>query len=152
MNMLIQYSWGYIHPVILSLTIICSAMPSMPACSYRVNLSQVASGGILLTNTSNQPININMFTQNMYKRCMNFWEVFTINSRENIGDIDGHVNLAMLFQNYLTFKIKSLCWKKCHGININIEQNAKYRGNIYVMNVVVIAMVIAIFQLSLLTC
>ena len=24
---------------------------------------------------------------------------FTINSRENIGDIDGHVNLAMLFQN-----------------------------------------------------
>ena len=41
--------------------------------------------------------------------------------------------------------------EKCHGININIEQNAKYRGNIYVMNVVVIAMVIAIFQLSLLT-
>ena len=30
---------------------------------------------------------------------MNFWEVFTINSRENIGDIDSHVNLAMLFQN-----------------------------------------------------
>ena len=27
--------------------------------------------------------------------------------------------------------------EKCHGININIEQNAKYRGNIYVMNVVV---------------
>ena len=39
------------------------------------------------------------FTQNMCKRCMNFWEVFTINSRENIGDIDSHVNLAMLFQN-----------------------------------------------------
>ena len=34
---------------------------------------------------------------------------------------------------------------------MNHEQNAKYRGDINVMNVVVIAMVIAIFQLSLFT-